>query len=227
MSTVVPEAPTPPETPPGTSPPPTRGGSTTRRDQRRATHRKLLDATLACLVELGYAGTTTPVITQRAGVSSGALFNHFATKDDLMLAAVGDLLPRMMATTNEQMTRDITAGERPFVVVVERFWQVSRSPVGLALGELFAAARTNPRLRSALAEAREEYGRALESLSAALFPDLAGWERHRAFSSFAWLAIQGFTATELAFGPGLDLADTRHLLVEALEAIAATATRPR
>src|SRR4051812_4417683 len=65
---------------PSTAPPARR-----RQHERRATTRlALLDAAASCLVDLGYAGTTTTVIVERAGVSQGALFKHFATKQELL-----------------------------------------------------------------------------------------------------------------------------------------------
>src|SRR4051794_27142103 len=64
---------------------------TARRTQEQrsaATQRLLLDATVECLVKHGYAGTTTTRVSELAGVSRGAQVHHFATKDELVVAAV-------------------------------------------------------------------------------------------------------------------------------------------
>jgi AcrR family transcriptional regulator len=45
------------------------------------TRTAILDAALACFVESGYEQTTIAVIRQRSGVSNGALFHHFPTKE--------------------------------------------------------------------------------------------------------------------------------------------------
>jgi AcrR family transcriptional regulator len=45
------------------------------------TRSAILDAALTCFVESGYEQTTIAVIRQRSGVSNGALFHHFPTKD--------------------------------------------------------------------------------------------------------------------------------------------------
>ena len=45
------------------------------------TRTAVLDAALACFVESGYEQTTIAVIRQRSGVSNGALFHHFPTKE--------------------------------------------------------------------------------------------------------------------------------------------------
>ena len=48
-----------------------------RSDETRAA---LLDATIICLHEVGYAGTSTTLVSERAGVSRGAQTHHFPTK---------------------------------------------------------------------------------------------------------------------------------------------------
>jgi AcrR family transcriptional regulator len=48
---------------------------------RAGTRAAILDAALACFVESGYEQTTIAAIRQRSGVSNGALFHHFPTKE--------------------------------------------------------------------------------------------------------------------------------------------------
>src|SRR3954471_16462548 len=59
-----------------------------------ATREALLDATLACLVEDGYANTTTARVAERAGLSRGAHLHHFQTRDTLLAAAADHLTRR-------------------------------------------------------------------------------------------------------------------------------------
>lgn len=47
----------------------------------------LVDATLDCIAELGIQGTTVRSITARAGVTNGLIRHHFASKDNLIVAA--------------------------------------------------------------------------------------------------------------------------------------------
>ena len=60
----------------------------TQEERSAATQTRLLDAAVECLVELGYGATTTTVVAERAGVSRGAQLHHFATRADLVGAAV-------------------------------------------------------------------------------------------------------------------------------------------
>ncbi len=56
--------------------------------QRKPSARdKLLDAALALIRARGYAATTVDDLCARAGVTKGAFFHHFKTKDALAIAA--------------------------------------------------------------------------------------------------------------------------------------------
>src|SRR6195952_4880302 len=60
-------------------------------ERTRVMRQRLLDATFECLVEHGFSGTSTTLVSRRAGVSRGAQLHHFPTKNDLVLAAVEPL----------------------------------------------------------------------------------------------------------------------------------------
>src|SRR5947209_7563416 len=47
----------------------------------------ILEATLQCLVDLGYAQTTTEKIAKQAGVSRGAMTHHFKSREAVFVAA--------------------------------------------------------------------------------------------------------------------------------------------
>ncbi len=53
---------------------------------------RLIEATLTCLQERGYHGTSISQILSRAGVSRGAWRHHYETKNDLVAAASEFLL---------------------------------------------------------------------------------------------------------------------------------------
>jgi AcrR family transcriptional regulator len=73
-------------------------------DQRRAeTRRRLLDATIECVAELGYAGATTRRIAERAEVSVGAVTHHFQYRVDLVAAAVEELVRRRLVALREAL----------------------------------------------------------------------------------------------------------------------------
>jgi AcrR family transcriptional regulator len=56
------------------------------------TRTRVLDAALACFIESGYERTTIALIRERSGVSNGALFHHFATKEAIADALYVDAM---------------------------------------------------------------------------------------------------------------------------------------
>lgn len=70
---------------------------------------RLLEAALALFVEQGYAGTSVPQIAQRAGVSTGLLYYHFANKEALANA----LYQRWKGAMGEHMRGDLPS-ELPY-----------------------------------------------------------------------------------------------------------------
>jgi len=51
---------------------------------------RLLEAAAAEFAESGYAGTSIAGIAARAGVSKSTVFHHFASKEELYIAVIGD-----------------------------------------------------------------------------------------------------------------------------------------
>ncbi len=146
----------------------------TQAERRAATRAALLQATVDCLIELGYAGTTTTEVQQRAGVSRGALTHHFASKAELMLAAMDQLY--------EDISRDVrqAAGELPAAgpqrarPAIRLLWRGFNGPLFLATMELWMAARTDPELAAALLPHERRLGHQLRALAQEVFgPELS------------------------------------------------------
>jgi AcrR family transcriptional regulator len=58
------------------------------------TRQRLLDATTELLAEGGYAAATVAALTSRAGVASGTLYRHFASKEELFVEVFRSLSGR-------------------------------------------------------------------------------------------------------------------------------------
>ncbi len=58
----------------------------TRRPGRAAVRRRLLDAALQVFAERGYASTNLDQVAAAAGLTKGAIYSNFASKDDLFFA---------------------------------------------------------------------------------------------------------------------------------------------
>lgn len=127
-------------------------------ERTRAMRQRLLEATVDLLVERGWSGTTTTLVSQRAGVSRGAQLHHFPTKDDLVLAAVEHLSEVRGRELAEAATR-LPSGRRRTRAVLEMLAEHFTSPVFTAALELWVAARTDPNLMAAVAPLEQRIGR--------------------------------------------------------------------
>lgn len=143
----------------------------TQAERRAATRAKVLDATIECLVERGYAHTSTRHIARRAGVTIGALQHHFSSKADLMAAALQQLGDRM---ADDFLAQPPAAGEprERVAELLDRVWEVHRGPLFEAGTELWVAARTDAELRAAMDAVTRDFAlRTAEGLLH-LVPDL-------------------------------------------------------
>ncbi|HEY7053152.1 MAG TPA: TetR/AcrR family transcriptional regulator [Mycobacterium sp.] len=115
-------------------------------EQRSAeTRARLLDATIDCLVQYGYNGTTTPRVAEMAGVTRGAQVHHFGSKNDLVIAALQHLAAKRAAAVVGNVG-DLTSAKDPVGQVLELLWDVHQGPMFIAAVELWVAGRTDPAL---------------------------------------------------------------------------------
>ena len=135
-------------------------------DRSRAMRARLLEATVELLVERGFAGTSTTLVSERAGVSRGAQLHHFPTKNDLVVAAVEHLTERRGADLASAAAR-LPAGRRRTRAVVEMLGDHFTSPVFAAALELWTAARTDAALLAAVAPLEQRVGRETHRLTVA------------------------------------------------------------
>jgi AcrR family transcriptional regulator len=121
----------------------------TQAERSEHTRELLLDATIECLVEVGYARTTVHEICLRAGLSRGAQQHHFTTKAELMASALQHLFAKLsqeVLASAEQLPpgpERITAG-------IDLLWRAYSGTLSTAAMELWVAARTDPELRRVL-----------------------------------------------------------------------------
>ena len=136
---------------------------TPQQDRSRATRQRLLEAALDCLVEYGWAGTTTTVVAERAGVSRGAQLHHFPTRASLVLAAVEHLMQRRADEIRTEAAA-LPPGarlDRAIDMLVAAF----TGPLFSAALEVWVAARTDAELREALVPLEARLGRELYRLT--------------------------------------------------------------
>jgi len=122
----------------------------TQAERTAATCERLLDATVATLVERGYRGTTTPEICKRAGVSRGAQLHHYPTKEALVAAAVEHVLTKRLAEVQARLA-NAPSGVLDLEDAGAFLWSVYSGATFYAWLELVVAARTDEGLRPIVA----------------------------------------------------------------------------
>ncbi|GAB3654093.1 TetR family transcriptional regulator [Nocardioides korecus] len=165
-------------------------------ERTRAMRRRLLEATVDCLVEDGWSGTSTTSVSQRAGVSRGAQLHHFPTKNALVVAAVEHLSELRGAELREAATR-VPGGPGRTRAVLEMLGEHFTSPVFTAALELWVAARTDPTLRDAVGPLEQRVGREAHRIAV----DALGADEERP-------GVRELVQATLDLVRGLGLADT-------------------
>ncbi|HEY1834776.1 MAG TPA: TetR/AcrR family transcriptional regulator [Solirubrobacteraceae bacterium] len=140
--------------------------------ERSATTRQaLLDATVACLVEDGFANTTTSRVAERAGVSRGAHLHHFQTRSALVAAAMEHLADRRGEVLLEA-AGSLPAGRERIEQGLDLLWNGYAGPLYQAALDLWTHARTDEELRERLVPVERGLDRQTAQMTRQLFPEL-------------------------------------------------------
>ena len=141
-------------------------------ERSAATRDALLDATIACLVENGYANTTTSRVAERAGVSRGAHLHHFQTRHALVAAAMERLAERRGAELLAAAER-LPEGRERLEQGLDLLWASYANPLFQAALDLWSHARTDADLRERLVPVERRLDRQTLEITRQLFPAIA------------------------------------------------------
>jgi len=141
------------------------------------TRDKLVDAALNSVYRHGHKGTTTQQICEGTGLTQGALFRHFETKNEVLHSAFSRALERILEHCDASLH-----ASRGQADAAHRLWQLAESTAAgrchLVAIELAVAARTQPELHRLLHEEALHYRDRFVALLGAHFPEYAS---HREF----------------------------------------------
>jgi AcrR family transcriptional regulator len=136
----------------------------THEERSAETQSALVEAAIAMLCELGYAGVTTAEVARRAGCTTGAMHHHFGSKDELMLAVLARL-------TLEFEARYATLKDTVWLTLEQRCDRVVRlladyymDPRYVAIWELYVGTRCEPELNGVCVQNRTRVISELESV---------------------------------------------------------------
>jgi AcrR family transcriptional regulator len=138
----------------------------TQAERSASTRKRIIDATIECLVEKGHGGTTTLEVQGRAKVSRGALLYHFPSRAELLVGAIDHLIE---AQRRELAGVLATRGPLPLDGAIDTLWSGFNSFLATAAAELWSAARTDVELRALLARHDRALNREVRELCTELF----------------------------------------------------------
>ncbi|TCO65794.1 TetR family transcriptional regulator [Actinocrispum wychmicini] len=170
----------------------------TQEERSAAMRERLLDATIDCLVEYGYAGTTTTRVAERAGVTRGAQVHHFPTKADLVTAAVRHLASRRADLAFAEMDRLSTSND-PVGDTLDLLWEIHQGPIFAASMELLLAARTDPDLRAQVADVEPQISDLVLQFGRRLFGPSADTTQFRHYAYTAMDTVRGLLVSNWAY----------------------------
>ncbi|MRH88775.1 TetR family transcriptional regulator [Nocardia sp. SYP-A9097] len=196
----------------------------TQEQRSTETRIRLLDATIDCLVEFGYAGTTTPRVAERAGVTRGAQVHHFGSKTDLVVAAISHLAQRRTEAAMREITR-VRAGDDPLGDMLEFMWELHQGPLLIAAIELWVASRTDPVLAAEMEKVEPFVNNAVLLAVAQLVPNEMQRKSVRDFAYTAMDTLRGILVANF-ISPDPDRGHRRWVRASAQLRLAAESTVP-
>lgn len=141
-------------------------GREPQQDRSRATRESLLDATIESLADVGWHGTTVVAVAARAGVSRGAAQHHYATRDDLVRAAVERVSDGLGVTIRRKAaSRNVDDRIGSTLDVLAETWSES---AGRAAIQLWLAASADPSLRDLVLPLEQRFNRDLFDIAVEL-----------------------------------------------------------
>jgi AcrR family transcriptional regulator len=188
---------------------------TTQRGQTRGdrTRQRIIDETVSCVREEGYAAASGKHIAERAGVTWGVIQYHFGNRDAILMAVVEDGL-ELVRDTIERLELPRGSNREQADVIVDAVWGAFSDPVALAAFEITIGSRAgrDPAFEShlgAIARQLAELGRALTGGSEA--------GDHR-FGSLIFAAMRGLVVQQMVVDAPIDTTREREVLVDVLGA---------
>jgi AcrR family transcriptional regulator len=182
-------------------------GSQLRADRTRAL---VIDETIRCILDEGFAAASAKHITERAGVTWGVVQYHFGDRDGLLMAVVDKGFAELLEALRELPAAAENVRDRT-EFIVDAAWEAFSSPTSMAALEILIATRAmrDPgasehlaALGTAMAKLGKQIGEGLDARHAA------------AIGNLIWAALRGLVVNALVIPEPLDTRRERRALVE-------------
>jgi len=124
------------------------------------TRARILDAAMKLFAEVGYHTATNALIAETAKLTRGAMLYHFATREELVEAAVQHIELARARLFEEAARVSEAPGADASEAAIDAYWALLHEAPFVAFAELEAAARSDAMLRTRLAAAQAAFDRA-------------------------------------------------------------------
>jgi AcrR family transcriptional regulator len=187
------------------------GGSQQRADRTREA---VLDETVRCVIDEGYAAASAKHIAERAGVTWGVVQYHFGDRDGLLMAVVDRGFTELLDSLRNLPPSSVAQTLRKRVeLVVHAAWDVFSSPTSRASLEILIgtramrdkrATRHLVELQRAITDLSRDIAEGLDSPHAAAVGDLI------------WATMRGLVISQLVMAGPLDTSRELSALVDVI-----------
>jgi len=124
------------------------------------TRARILDAAMRLFAEIGYHAASNAVIADASNLTRGAMLYHFATREELVEAAVAHIQLSRARMLEQAASAAAPAGVDAAEHAIDIYWSLLHETPFVAFSELEAAARTDAMLDARLQAARSAFDHA-------------------------------------------------------------------
>ncbi len=167
----------------------TRKPRRTQDERSSTTRRALLEATIDCLVEEGYANLTTTKVAARAQVSRGAQVHHFPTKATLVSEAIQYLIAQVSQSLFSELGQ-LPPGSQRADAAMDLLWNTYRGRLFQAVVQLSVAGAGDAEIEEKLGVLNRVVTDVIRGAVPVLFPQEAN---HPHFEDALYTTINAMT----------------------------------
>jgi AcrR family transcriptional regulator len=166
-----------------------------RRGDSETTRRRVLDAAIETVIEVGYYKASSNEIARRAGITWGVIQHLFGSREQLMLAVVNDIGSRLERVLTEAEV-DGESLEARLTSVLETLAAHYEQPAYLVQMQILLDLSVNPKTPTAVRDTlQEQNGQVFDKLAHPLFAQAFGdVAAEQDLVLYAFMTMRGYLA---------------------------------
>jgi AcrR family transcriptional regulator len=114
-----------------------------RKDQKELTKKKIFETSIFLFIEQGYENVTIDAIAKSIGLTKGAFYHHFASKDAILIEfsniMIDDLVNGLLTSVKENKNSSSVMKIKALIRSIELFFEEKQSVIEILLSQSFHA----------------------------------------------------------------------------------------